>query len=358
MRNFTLTLIALVFTAFVAQADELTICDGNAECQYSPFYGLKMDDGHLLCQSIYPADKLIDMKDKWITAIKFYPVDDIGYFGGGRLRLALTEVEQDHFESTTMLTGATIVAEINLQPDDTELVFYLNEPFKYNGGNLLIQTQPKWGYLPHSVLFKGEATNQITSMARYRKNQWDSEYIFETETNLPKATFTYDNDPSFEPIETCTRPECWYQIIKDWEASVTIISNEEGATVYYWVYRDDFLIKKGSFTGYTYSFSVLGFADYFISAIAKKEGMHDSPDGGVYFNLIDMWNIGPAPMRGDVNISSSVNMDDLTDLINYLLTDDASRVCFTNADCDPNGKVNMDDLTTLINYLLTNQWPD
>ena len=63
-------------------------------------------------------------------------------------------------------------------------------------------------------------------------------------------------------------------------------------------------------------------------------------------------------MRGDVNISSSVNMDDLTDLINYLLTDDASRVCFTNADCDPNGKVNMDDLTTLINYLLTNQWPD
>lgn len=234
MRNFTLTLLALVFTAFVAQADELTICDGNAECQYSPFYGLKMDDG---------------------TAI-----------------------------------------------------FPLNE----------------------------------------------------TEASLPMATFTYETDENGEPIETCTRPECWYTFLTDWrgEAIVTITNNEEGSTVYYWIYREDDLIKKGSFVGDTYSFTVLGYASYSVVTIAKKEGMHDSPDGGVFFDIWDYYNIGPDPMRGDVNMDENVNMDDLTDLINYLLTDDATRISLTNADCDPSGKVNMDDLTALIDYLLTNQWPD
>ena len=343
--------------AFVAQADELTICDGNAECQYSPFYGLKMEYGTALCcQSIYPANKLIDMKDNWITAVKFYPVDAFGNFGPSNLQLALTEVEQDHFESTTMLTGATIVALSDLLQGDTEIVFYLNEPIKYNGGNLLIQTQPKNAYLPHSALFKGEATNQVTSIARYKKYLSGNEYLYETEANLPKVTFTYDNDSTFEPIETCTRPMVGYSITGFWEATIEILNEEEGATVYYRIYREDDLIKKGSFTGDTYSFSVLGYALYNVVAIAKKEGMHDSPNGGVFFTIWDEWI--PEDIRGDVNMDQTVNMDDLTDLINYLLTDDATRISLTNADCDPSGKVNMDDLSVLINYLVTNQWPD
>ena len=62
-------------------------------------------------------------------------------------------------------------------------------------------------------------------------------------------------------------------------------------------------------------------------------------------------------MRGDVNDDGIVGMDDLTDLINYLLTDNAQGLCLNNADCDLSGNVNMDDLTELINYLLTNHWP-
>ena len=65
-------------------------------------------------------------------------------------------------------------------------------------------------------------------------------------------------------------------------------------------------------------------------------------------------------MRGDVNGSGDVNMDDLTVLINYLLTSNSTGVNMTNAaTCDnPSSTVvNMDDLTALINYLLTNTWP-
>lgn len=60
---------------------------------------------------------------------------------------------------------------------------------------------------------------------------------------------------------------------------------------------------------------------------------------------------------GDVNCDGFVNMDDLTILINYLLTDDDFLIKAENADVNLSGGVNMDDLTTLINYLLTDKWP-
>lgn len=59
---------------------------------------------------------------------------------------------------------------------------------------------------------------------------------------------------------------------------------------------------------------------------------------------------------GDVNGNGMVNMDDLTALINYLLTDNATGIDLENADVDDSGNVGMDDLTKLINYLLTNHW--
>ena len=63
-----------------------------------------------------------------------------------------------------------------------------------------------------------------------------------------------------------------------------------------------------------------------------------------------------AYLRGDVNGDGHIGMDDLSDLINYLLTGDASAINLENADADPSGLVNMDDLGALINYLLVGTW--
>ena len=63
-------------------------------------------------------------------------------------------------------------------------------------------------------------------------------------------------------------------------------------------------------------------------------------------------------MPGDANDDGTIGMDDLTVLINYLLTEDTSSINFTNAaTCDglDNDIITMDDLTILINYLLTNE---
>lgn len=73
--------------------------------------------------------------------------------------------------------------------------------------------------------------------------------------------------------------------------------------------------------------------------------------------LADGNMIAESTLVGDVNYDSIVNMDDLTDLINYLLTNDVSIINATNADVSRNGVVNMDDLTTLIDYLLDGTWP-
>jgi hypothetical protein len=67
-----------------------------------------------------------------------------------------------------------------------------------------------------------------------------------------------------------------------------------------------------------------------------------------------------AGLRGDVNGEGNVNMDDLTALINYLLTSNSTGINMANAaSCDSPSSttVSMDDLTALINYLLTNMWP-
>ena len=66
-----------------------------------------------------------------------------------------------------------------------------------------------------------------------------------------------------------------------------------------------------------------------------------------------------ASTRGDVNGTGNVNMDDLTALINYMLTGNSTGINMANAaSCDSPSStvVNMDDLTALINYLLTNTW--
>lgn len=56
---------------------------------------------------------------------------------------------------------------------------------------------------------------------------------------------------------------------------------------------------------------------------------------------------------GDVNGDEQVTLEDLTLLINYLLTDDATDVDLENADYDGDGIVNLGDMTDLINFLLT-----
>ena len=63
-----------------------------------------------------------------------------------------------------------------------------------------------------------------------------------------------------------------------------------------------------------------------------------------------------AGLRGDVNNDQKVDINDVTALINYVLTGNATGVNMTNANCDLQGNVDINDVTALINYVLKGSW--
>ena len=62
-----------------------------------------------------------------------------------------------------------------------------------------------------------------------------------------------------------------------------------------------------------------------------------------------------AGLRGDVNGDGSVSINDVTALIDYLLSG-YGTVNTDNADVNQDGSVSINDVTVLIDYLLSGNW--
>ena len=60
--------------------------------------------------------------------------------------------------------------------------------------------------------------------------------------------------------------------------------------------------------------------------------------------------------RGDVNCDGEVNIGDVTVLIGYVLSRNATGVDLDAADCDQDGNVTISDVTVLISYILSGSW--
>lgn len=63
-------------------------------------------------------------------------------------------------------------------------------------------------------------------------------------------------------------------------------------------------------------------------------------------------------LRGDVDGNGLVNISDVTALIDYLLSGNASGINVVSADANGDNSVNISDVTALIDYLLTGHWPE
>ena len=61
-------------------------------------------------------------------------------------------------------------------------------------------------------------------------------------------------------------------------------------------------------------------------------------------------------LRGDVNNDGVVSVSDVTALIDYLLSGDASAINIDAADCNLDSGVTIPDVTSLIDYLLGGAW--
>ena len=209
MKKF-FTLIAVAVMAFAAQANELTVCDHGGYDGYSnhvPVYGFWADTEGTIAQSIYPADMLTDMVGGEITKVKFYTLAEYYYengldpyisstnfinFENAEIQLALKVVDEDGF-STTTIVGATPVATTVPEMGDASMTFELDEPFVYEGGNLLVEAMIVEGGTFGTTYFYGliSGVPEYCSIYMYESSYSGTQKYFET--FLPMVTFTYED---------------------------------------------------------------------------------------------------------------------------------------------------------------------
>ena len=75
-----------------------------------------------------------------------------------------------------------------------------------------------------------------------------------------------------------------------------------------------------------------------------------------YNSVVREVTLPGAGLRGDVNMDETVSILDVTALIDYLLTQDATGISLMNADCNLDEGISILDVTALIDYLLTGAW--
>ncbi len=63
-------------------------------------------------------------------------------------------------------------------------------------------------------------------------------------------------------------------------------------------------------------------------------------------------------VRGDCNQDGNVSIADVTSLIDYLLSEDASLINLDAADTNKDGNISISDISSLLDYLLAGSWPD
>jgi len=175
----------------------LTVSDGTDWNANLPVYGFYYDTEGTLGQMIYPAEMLKEMEGQKITQVKFYADGTLG-LSGGKIQLALMSVDEYGFNTATIITGATPVATATPEKGATELVFDLEEPYEYQGGNLLVETTVTEASGYASNYFLGVNTSYKPSLYHY---VWWGDNTY-TSAFLPKATFAYEEQEQPVVVQT------------------------------------------------------------------------------------------------------------------------------------------------------------
>lgn len=176
-------------TAIEAGID-MTICDSTEYASFVPIYGADIDIVTTQGQMIYPAEMLTDMAGGKILALQFHVKDKVE-MNGGTIQLSLKIVDGIEFTQTTMATELTAVATASPVFGGTDLTFNFNEPYTYNGGNLLVDCLVTEAGVTNykQTFFYGTPTDYNAGIykSRWYGNIFDIEFV----PFLPKVTFTY-----------------------------------------------------------------------------------------------------------------------------------------------------------------------
>ena len=189
-RNLLLTLILWVMAAFMpAMAqNSLTVYDGDEGNSYVPVYGYYCD-AFLKCEFVIPAADLAEMNGNAINEITWYLKTKPTKAWSDNFQVFMMEVEDATISDFYGPENATVVYEGTFDASGENFTLVLEEPYVYNGGNLLIgvyQTD-KGAYSMSS--FYGVAVDGA-SVQGYSYGSLEA--VTATQRNfIPKTTFNY-----------------------------------------------------------------------------------------------------------------------------------------------------------------------
>ena len=168
--------------------------DGSDTNEYLPIYGYYYDNFQVN-QMIYPAGELTELVGTKLKSMTFYSSNILFHEGTFNASLGITS--QTAFSSINRITGLTNVRTGQVAHTGTELVIIFDEPFEYNGGNLVIEIEvtSKGTYGGHSFFygvnqttntgFNTHGSNAISSGVYTGQNSGLRQF-------LPKVKFTYE----------------------------------------------------------------------------------------------------------------------------------------------------------------------
>lgn len=176
-----------------ANADELTVFDGENVNNQTPFYA-EWGDSPQKHEFIMPATELAAMKDGKITNMQFYCTSEKST-PSFELKIFMKEVDQTSLTTFIGDEDATTVYEGTLTIADSKWSIELSTPYEYKGGNLLIgvYTTNVGNYTP--LGFYGLKQELFTALSGVSYSGTDYTSVNNVTGSfqfLPKTTFTYE----------------------------------------------------------------------------------------------------------------------------------------------------------------------
>ena len=192
-------------TAFAQQY--LTLYDGGQQNEKVPFYAFwgDMENG-AKSQTIYPDSVLTSLVGKKITHITYYNNgNDFSFTQNLIVKIGTTNQHGYLDYSDAITTGLATVYQAPVSISNHEMVIALNQPWEYNGGNIVISLYLQQGVCTPTSAYawKGAESPAYSSIYQYGPNSYPIDFF-------PKTTFTYidgdgpgpgDIDPDDEPID-------------------------------------------------------------------------------------------------------------------------------------------------------------
>lgn len=176
-----------------ANADELTVFDGENVNTQTPFYA-ERGDSPQKHEFIMPATELAAMKDGKITNMQFYCTSEKST-PSFELKIFMKEVEQTSLTDFIGDEGATTVYEGTLTIADSKWSIELSTPYEYKGGNLLIGVYTtkvgNYTYLGFYGL-KQELFTALSGISYSGTDYTSVNNVTGSFQFLPKTTFTYE----------------------------------------------------------------------------------------------------------------------------------------------------------------------